>query len=334
MSVSCYQTIPYRMQRARPRDESEGVDSSRRARQLERVVPTALTHSVIRVVTQSDVNPDALHGASRPTVDWIAVEGARIYAEVRGSGAPVLLIGAADEDAEVYRGIAERLAEFNTVVTYDRRGTGRSDRADWPSDSVRHADDAAALITSLSLGPAVVLGASAGGIVALRLALRHPKLLKVVLAYEPGIFAAADGGSALRGRIERSVNEHLRSHPDDWQGATDVLGREAVRDVDDLTSLFTPPPGKEWFVSRTGTNAEALIRGDLALTGESFDPGSIADSPVTLRFSHGTASLPIFETIAVALAATRNESPDVLDGMGHSFFYHPNEAVEYISSWT
>lgn len=286
------------------------------------------------MTTSSGMNPDALLGAAEPTVEWIEVEGTRIYTEVRGSGDPVLLIGAADEDAEVYRGIAERLAESNTVVTYDRRGTGRSDRADWPSDSVRHADDAAALITTLNLTDVVVLGASAGGIVALRLALRHPNPLKAVLCYEPGIFGIAEGGEVLGRRFEGAVNDHLESNPGDWQGATDALGREAVSSVDDLTSLFPPLPGKEWFVRRTASNAESLIRGDLPLTEESFDPDAVADCPVTLRFSHGTASLPIFGAIAVGLAALRDESPDVLEGTSHSIFYHPDQATEYISAWT
>jgi pimeloyl-ACP methyl ester carboxylesterase len=286
------------------------------------------------VTTASDLNPDALPGAPEPKIKLVEVEGARIYAEVRGSGTPVLLIGAADEDAEVYRGIAERLAAFNTVVTYDRRGTGRSGRADWPSDSFRQADDAAALITGLNLDGVVVLGASAGGIVALRLALRHPELLKVVLAYEPGIFAMAKDGDVFRRRVEGAVDDHLESRPGDWKGATEALGREAVSAMDDLTSLFTPPPGKEWFARRTDANAESLIRGDLPLTKDHFKPGAVADCPVTLRFAHGTASLPIFEAVAGALAALRNESPDVLVGTSHSIFYHPTEAVEYITAWT
>ncbi|HEX2154782.1 MAG TPA: alpha/beta hydrolase [Acidimicrobiia bacterium] len=289
--------------------------------------------SVIGVTTSSGVNPDTLLGSAEPIVELIAVDGARIYTEVRGSGAPVLLIGAADEDAEVYRGIAERLAEFNTVVTYDRRGTGRSDPADWPSDSARHADDAVALITNLNLKDVVVLGASAGGIVALRLALRSPDPLKAVLCYEPGIFGIAEGGELLRRRVERAVIHHLVSHPGDWRGAIDALGREAVGTAENLPSLFTPPPGKEWFVRRTDANAESLIRGDLPLTRESFDPDAIADCPVTLRFSHGTASLPIFGAVAIGLADLRNENPDVLEGAGHSIFYHPNQAAEYIRVW-
>lgn len=164
-------------------------------------------HSVLGVVTSSDMNPDALVGAAEPTIKRLEIEEARIYTEVRGSGDPVLLIGAADEDAEMYRGIAERLAVFNTVVTYDRRGTGRSDRANWPSDSARHADDAAALITSLNLSDVLVLGASAGGIVALRLALLHPKPLKAVLSFEPDRRSAQKkcepDGSPGRGRPTR-----------------------------------------------------------------------------------------------------------------------------------
>jgi pimeloyl-ACP methyl ester carboxylesterase len=285
-------------------------------------------------MASSGMNPDALSGAAEPTVHWLEVDGARIYTEVRGSGAPVLLIGAADEDAEVYRGIAERLAEYHTVVTYDRRGTGRSDRADWPSDSARHAADTAELINKLNLGDVVVLGASAGGIVALRLALLNPGPLKAVLSYEPGIFGMAEGGESLRRRVELEVVRHLESHPGDWPGATDALGREAVRSIDDLTSLFTPPSGKEWFFGRTDANAESLIRGDLPLTGESFDPDAIADCPITLRFSHGTASLPIFRTVATELAALRDENPDVIQGAGHSIFYHPDRAAEYIRAWT
>ncbi|MEX1093792.1 MAG: hypothetical protein WEF28_11625, partial [Acidimicrobiia bacterium] len=141
-------------------------------------------------------------------------------------------------------------------------------------------------------------------------------------------------GEVLRRRVVGAVDDHLKSHPDDWQGATNVLGREAVRSVVDLTSLFTPPPGKEWFVRRTAANAESLIRGDLPLTNESFDPNAVADCPVTLRFSYGTASLPVLGAVAEGLAALRNESPDVLEGVSHSIFYHPNQATDYISAWT
>ena len=50
-------------------------------------------------------------------------------------------------------GQAESLAAAGyEVVTYDRRGTGRSGREDWPGGGAdQHADDAAALIHQLGL---------------------------------------------------------------------------------------------------------------------------------------------------------------------------------------
>ena len=77
-----------------------------------------------------------------------------------------------------------------------------------------------------------------------------------------------------------------------------------------------------------------MIRGDMSLTGESFSPDDVAKCPIALRFSYGTASLPIFEGIARTLAAYRNEEPDALDGLSHGLFPHPDEAARYITSWT
>lgn len=146
----------------------------------------------------AEVNPDVVAGAPEPVVKSVVVEGASLYTEDRGSRPPVLIVGAADEDAEIYRGVAERLADRYRVVTYDRRGTGRSDNAGWPTDSVRHADDAAEVIRDLNLQGATVLGVSAGGIVALRLALRQPEVVSTVLRFEPGVFSATVAGEALR----------------------------------------------------------------------------------------------------------------------------------------
>lgn len=280
-----------------------------------------------------DANPDTLEDAAEPAVGYVQVGEIELYYEIRGSGDPILLVGAADEDAEVYRGIAERLAASSTVVTYDRRGTGRSGSWGWPSDSGRHADDAAALLSSLGLDNITIFGASAGGIVALSLALRHPAKLKTVLCYEPGVFSATDDAEALRVRVEFAVQEYLRSHPGDWSGATQELGRAAASSLPETTSLFSAPPDKEWFALRTDANAESLIRGDLPLTRERFDPDAIADAPVNLRFAYGTASLPVFMEIASQLAAPRRDKPDPVHGMGHLAFYQPDSVIAYIRDW-
>ena len=284
-------------------------------------------------VDTSDRNPDALLDGQEPVGCQVSVEGTVLYVEERGSGPAVLLIGAADEDAEIYRGIADRLSSGCRVVTYDRRGTRRSGREGWPSDSARHADDAADLITSLGLEDVTVLGASAGGIVALRLALNHPHLVRNVLCFEPGIFQLIDEGRKLEDRGASSVEQHLDSHPGDWIGAVDALGRAAASSPADVSSLFTPPIGREWFAQRADENAEAFIRGDLPITREHFDREAVADCQTNLRFAYGSASLPVFHGIAAELAASRSQTPDRLEGLGHLVYHHPETTASYILGW-
>jgi pimeloyl-ACP methyl ester carboxylesterase len=277
-------------------------------------------------------NPDVLADAPPPRVDLYWVAGTHLYAEVRGSGPPLLVVGAADEDAEFYRGIAERLADECTVVTYDRRGTRRSGRENWPGGgSVQHADDAAALLTELNLQEVTVLGASAGAIVSMQLVLRHPDLVRTAICFEPGLFGLVPGGEELRQRAQAAVDGHLASHPGDWEGASAALGRAAV-DADELESrgLFTSPEGREWFARRADSNAESLLRGDLPLTSELVEMDVLASCPANIRFAYGTASLPVFLEITTRLAAARGTTPDALEGLGHSLFYDPDGAASYI----
>jgi pimeloyl-ACP methyl ester carboxylesterase len=278
-------------------------------------------------------NPFAVRGAPEPLTGYYPVNGTNLYAEVRGSGPVVLLIGAADEDAEIYRPVAERLDGY-TVVTYDRRGTLRSGREDWPGGgSVQHADDAAGLLEILGLRDVTVLGTSAGGIVALALALRYPHLVGRALVFEPGCFYAVPGGEQLLRRVDEAVTSYLAAHPDDWKGARATLGRTVVASLNpDSRGLFSPPEGMDWYTQRFDANAEALIRGDFELTREPVDENELASSPVDIEFSYGGASLPIFSRISTHLAEVRGGTPSRLDGVGHLAFYHPDAIASYILS--
>ena len=94
-----------------------------------------------------------------------AANGTDLYYEVRGSGPPLLLIMGATGQGGVFDEFADLLAAEFTVVTYDRRGNGRSAApADWDKTSPeQQADDAVALLHALGLAPAAVFGTSSGG---------------------------------------------------------------------------------------------------------------------------------------------------------------------------
>jgi esterase len=114
------------------------------------------------------------------------INGVRLYYEERGAGAPILCIHGAASSALAWSDAAQVLARRGRVITYDRRGCTRSERPQpYERTSVaEHADDAAALLGALDAVPAVIVGRSYGGTVALDLALRHRDRVRALVVLE------------------------------------------------------------------------------------------------------------------------------------------------------
>jgi pimeloyl-ACP methyl ester carboxylesterase len=110
-----------------------------------------------------------------------------VCARVLGHGPTVVLEagGSGEGTTGAYFGLEERLAAFATVLTYDRAGSGRSDGP--PHRRVAEmADDLDAVIHSLGCAtPVVVVGWSAGGLVAEIFAARHPDKVAGVVLLDP-----------------------------------------------------------------------------------------------------------------------------------------------------
>ncbi len=127
---------------------------------------------------------------SEPKVHTLKVPGAVLHYDVRDagiSGHPVLLLAGAPMGAGGFAALAEQFPD-RTVVTYDPRGTGLSQRTDGeppgsPPDV--HAGDLRRLIEASGGGPADVFGSSGGAVNALALVAAHPELVRVLLAHEP-----------------------------------------------------------------------------------------------------------------------------------------------------
>ena len=218
------------------------------------------------------------------------------------------------------------------MVTYDRRGTLRSGRDDWPGrGSVQHADDAAALLDALGLDRVVVFGSSSAGIVALQFALGHPGLVRRAVVFEPGLFRQVPGTDAVQRAVRRAIHDHLAVHPDDWAGALRAFRRAASVAMTGAESIFAPPVGMEWYAEREEVDAEAFVRDDLPiLTEEVVDERALASASADILFSFGTDSLPTFRRIAAHLAAVRGSSAVAVDGVGHLIYYQPEAAAAHI----
>jgi pimeloyl-ACP methyl ester carboxylesterase len=92
-----------------------------------------------------------------------------------GEGDPLVFVHAGIADARMWQPQAEQFAGEWRVVCPDLRGFGGTAHGE---GDYRHAADLAGLFADLRLTPAVVVGASMGGGVAIDFALEHPDLVR------------------------------------------------------------------------------------------------------------------------------------------------------------
>ncbi|MBI5565294.1 MAG: alpha/beta fold hydrolase [Chloroflexi bacterium] len=103
--------------------------------------------------------------------------------ETHGSGEPLVLISGIGYDRWEWHKMVAGLAQHFTVIVFDNRGVGHSDKPAGPYSAQMLADDTAGLIAALGYERAHVMGHSMGGYIAQALALSHPELIdKLILA--------------------------------------------------------------------------------------------------------------------------------------------------------
>ena len=180
----------------------------------------------------------------------ITVDGATLYYEEHGAGRPVLCIHGTGSSAALWAGPAARLADHGRTIVYDRRGFGRSGPPDADAVDVhRHADDAAGLLDALGAAPAIVIGRSHGGEVALDLALRHPGHVLGLALLEGGGLLLSDAFRSFEARLAERVYAAAEADVDTVAG---VMLREVLGD-DGWEAL--PEPARQVFVA----NGRAIV---------------------------------------------------------------------------
>ena len=104
-------------------------------------------------------------------------------------GTILLLTGLASKRLGWYRQL-EEFGRYYRTIALDHRGTGDSDAVTEAYTIGDLADDAAAVLKTLGISQAHVVGMSLGGFVALQLALRHPEVIEKLV-----LISTSAGGS-------------------------------------------------------------------------------------------------------------------------------------------
>ncbi|WP_113702024.1 alpha/beta fold hydrolase [Nonomuraea lactucae] len=126
---------------------------------------------------------------TEPKTRILDVPGAALRYDVREAAAgtaPILLMIGSPMDASGFTSLAGHFPD-RTVVTYDPRGIGRSERIAGAGEATpeQHADDLHRLISTLGGEPVDIFASSGGAVNGLVLVARHPEQVRTLVAHEP-----------------------------------------------------------------------------------------------------------------------------------------------------
>jgi pimeloyl-ACP methyl ester carboxylesterase len=156
---------------------------------------------------------------------YYEVHGARLYVEKFGHGPPVLFLhGGLMFFDNSFKNQRDYFASYRTVIGIDQRSHGHSPDGDWALSYRLMAEDTAAIIAQLHVGPVDVVGISDGGNIALLLARDHPELVRRVVI----------SGANLRSGLTPEQAQQQRTLP------ADALATKLKRIEDTVPQNFRP----------------------------------------------------------------------------------------------
>ncbi|MGW0021716.1 alpha/beta fold hydrolase [Rhodococcus sp. NPDC003382] len=248
-----------------------------------------------------------------------------IHVVERGTGPAVLMLhgigGSADSFAPQLTGLAESLR----MIAWDAPGYARSDDPVRPLDLDDYADAAADIVRDrCGDAGAHILGMSWGGVLATRLALRHPELVRSLILGASSVGSGADPDSAENMRARAADLD--RSGPADFarRRAPRLLSADAPRHlVDRATAIMAESVRLPGYGHAAETMAATDHTGDLekidvptlVLCGDADTVTGISASQVLAGGIPGA----VFVTVRGAGHLANQERPEAFDAWIESF---------------
>jgi 3-oxoadipate enol-lactonase len=117
---------------------------------------------------------------AQPQSGDVSVPGAKLRYESHGTGAPVVFIHGYAQNLSIWDEQVPAFAPRYRVIRYDVRGFGRSTG---DVDRTANASDVAALLDTLGISRATIVGLSMGGDIAVNFAVNYPTRVHALVLY-------------------------------------------------------------------------------------------------------------------------------------------------------
>ena len=152
---------------------------------------------------------------SHTTTHTLSAPGAMLTYDIRPNAStsePILVLIGSPMGAAGFGTLAGHFAD-RTVVTYDPRGSERSQKTDpaSPSTPEQHADDLHRVIEALNAGPVDLFASSGGAVNALALVSRHPEQVRTLVAHEPPLMQLVSDREAALAASRDVHDTYMRS---------------------------------------------------------------------------------------------------------------------------
>lgn len=162
-------------------------------------------------------------GTYMTTGKYADVNGLKMYYEVHGTGEPLVVLHGGFMNIEAMGPLVPALAQNRKVIAVELEGHGRTADLDRPLSYEQFADDVAGLIRQLGIKQADIFGFSMGGATAVRLAIKHPDLVRKLVvvsagydraSFYPSIIAQWPGMSVEGFKGTPMEQAHMEKAPD------------------------------------------------------------------------------------------------------------------------
>ncbi len=227
---------------------------------------------------------------------FIEVNHVQLYTEISGSGPPLMFLhGGLNYFDKTFAKQRAYFSDFRTVIGVDQRGHGHSPDNEQPFSYRQMAEDTAALIQKLGLGPVDIVGYSDGGNVGLLIARFHPELVRRLVITGANMRGVAHG---LWDYVKFRVNPASR------------FASYLPQDLRPAYALVSPDGDQHWMTVVAKTK-------ELWATWTVIEPSDLHAIQIPVLVLEGEYDAPWLEQAQEIQSNLPNAKLTILPGAGH-----------------